>query len=259
MAGLIPSNLGHGLSLYGFGLTAATRLGHLHSGCDGNSLLFLYLYMEEISNHVVLGTADELVERVKRLSLVFHQRIFLAHGTQPYSSTKVAHLGKMLSPLIVDHGQHHSPLNGAQHFGSELLLSDVVERMGLFLGLLRNTLHCASRPDSVVGHRGWEQDCQLFTDLFGVPGDRRQAGVNRKLSGLSNGVVDPFSRKRAGVFASQDQLPPGIDNLALAVHNLVIFQNVLTDFEILLFHGILGSFDGFRNHLGLNRNIVGHS
>ena len=44
----------------------------------------------------------------------------------------------------------------------------------------------------------------------------------------------------------------GIDNGTLLVHDVVIFQQALTDTEVVFFHFLLCTFDGFGNHSVFN-------
>ena len=53
-------------------------------------------------------------------------------------------------------------------------------------------------------------------------------------------------------------MPLCIDHLTLAVEDLVILQNVLADLEVLRLHLTLRAGNRTGDHLGLNRNVVGH-
>ena len=50
---------------------------------------------------------------------------------------------------------------------------------------------------------------------------------------------------------------PGVDHLALLVHDLVVLEDVLADLGVAGLDGVLGPLDGLGHHLGLDRHVVG--
>ena len=60
------------------------------------------------------------------------------------------------------------------------------------------------------------------------------------------------------VLAVDDLLAPSVDDLALFVHHLVVLERVLADLGVLALDGVLGAFDGLGDHLGFDRQVVGH-
>ena len=50
-----------------------------------------------------------------------------------------------------------------------------------------------------------------------------------------------------------------IDNFTLLIHYVIIFKDMLTHIKVAAFHLFLGIFNGFGNHLMLNRVILPHA
>ncbi len=61
------------------------------------------------------------------------------------------------------------------------------------------------------------------------------------------------------VFSHQDPLPLGVDDLSLFVHDIVVFQDIFSDGEVLAFHPLLSIFNGAGQHAGLNGLIFSDS
>ena len=60
------------------------------------------------------------------------------------------------------------------------------------------------------------------------------------------------------VFPVEDLAALGIDQVALLVHDVVIFQHALTRLEVAALHGLLGLLDRTGEHLGVQRRILFH-
>ena len=61
-------------------------------------------------------------------------------------------------------------------------------------------------------------------------------------------LVDHLGDQVAAVDAVQNPLAVAIDALPLLVHHLVVFEQVLADFEVSLFDFLLGAFDAAGDH-----------
>ena len=59
------------------------------------------------------------------------------------------------------------------------------------------------------------------------------------------------------VFAVEDLLAAPVDHLALLVHHLVVLEDVLADLEVAVLDGALRALDRLRDHLRLERHVVG--
>ena len=58
------------------------------------------------------------------------------------------------------------------------------------------------------------------------------------------------------ILTFEDATALSVDDLTLLVHNLVILQNILTDFEVLAFHLSLDALNGVGDNLGVDRNVI---
>ena len=66
---------------------------------------------------------------------------------------------------------------------------------------------------------------------------------------ISDGVIEVFVGSRAQVGPLKNLIAPLVNDLALLVHHLVVFEDVLTNFGVFLLDGGLGTFNGLRHHL----------
>ena len=73
----------------------------------------------------------------------------------------------------------------------------------------------------------------------------------------SDRVLDRLERGVAQVLAVEDLLAALVDHLALLVHHLVVLEDVLADLEVAVLHGALRALDRLRDHLRLERHVVG--
>ena len=65
-------------------------------------------------------------------------------------------------------------------------------------------------------------------------------------------LVDHFQDQLPAIGAVEDILPVAVNPFALFVHHLVVFQQVLADVEVLLFHLLLRPFNPPRDHAAFN-------
>ena len=65
-----------------------------------------------------------------------------------------------------------------------------------------------------------------------------------------------FHNSRTQVFLVQHLAAFLVDDFTLLVHNIVVFQDHLTDIEVPFFHPLLGIFNGTGHHLVFNRFIL---
>src|SRR5260370_4722865 len=61
------------------------------------------------------------------------------------------------------------------------------------------------------------------------------------------------------IFSLQRGTPNAVNGLALLVHYVVVFEQVLAGIEVLGLDGFLGVFNTARNELGLNGHALGHT
>src|SRR5216683_2102177 len=118
-------------------------------------------------------------------------------------------------------------------------------------------------PRAGIGAGGFGVNAKLAVHLReklrGVP------LVGMLLAGAEG--VDEFARDVLGdaehvvalVFAFERGAPYGVNRLALLVHHVVVFKEVLAGVEVLGFHGFLRVFDAAGDELGLDGHPFGHA
>ena len=62
-------------------------------------------------------------------------------------------------------------------------------------------------------------------------------------------VIEVLISSRAKIGPLKNLIAPLVNDLALLVHHLVIFEDVLTDLGVFLLNGGLSTFNGLRHHL----------
>ena len=87
----------------------------------------------------------------------------------------------------------------------------------------------------------------------------REAWIQILLDGVFNGPLDAAKHLVSDAFVFDDRLPTLVKVVTLVVHDFVVFQNVLSNQEVAFFHLLLGTRDGSRQHLGLQRHAFLHA
>ena len=72
-------------------------------------------------------------------------------------------------------------------------------------------------------------------------------------------IVDHAHDGIAQGIGCQDLAALAVEDFTLLVHDIVIFQDVLTDFKVVAFDFLLGLFNGPGDHLGRNRFVFIHA
>ena len=96
--------------------TARRRVGHGHD-----------LEVRDVLDEVVLDQAHHRLEHVEALALPLGERVLLAHRAEVDALAEVVHLVEVLAPVLVDHREHHAPLDLAELVGADRLLLRLVE------------------------------------------------------------------------------------------------------------------------------------
>ena len=85
------------------------------------------LHVRHVLDEVVLDEAHHGLEHVEALTLPLGERVLLAHGAEVDALAQVVHLVEVLAPVLVDHRQHHAPLDLAEVLGADRLLLRLVQ------------------------------------------------------------------------------------------------------------------------------------
>ncbi|CFS03545.1 Uncharacterised protein [Mycobacterium tuberculosis] len=104
-------------------------------------------------------------------------------------------------------------------------------------------------PHRIEGFECRPQRVQI--PIFGI------AFAGRAVDVGGDDIADHVQRLVLEVFAFEDAPALGVDDLALLVHHLVVFEDVLADLKVLLLDLGLGALDGPGDHLGFDRHVVG--
>ena len=87
----------------------------------------------------------------------------------------------------------------------------------------------------------------------------REAWIQIFLDGVFNGSLDAAKHLVADAFVLDDRLSTLVEVVTLVVHDFVVLQDVLSNQEVAFFHFLLGTRDGSRQHLGLQRHAFLHA
>ena len=170
----------------------------------------------------------------------------------------------MVHPVFVHHAQHDHPLElthqgRAVGAGAEGLFARVIDGVrhllhprghGGGVRLLQILdLHIAAAQEQPL--KGFERFVELLL-VLGVAA--REAVGHRGAHELLQHAADLALQ----VLAVQHLPSLAVDDLALLVHDVVVFQDVLTGLEVAAFNGFLGLLDGAGEHLGVQRGVLIH-
>ena len=120
----------------------------------------------------------------------------------------------------------------------------------------------------VLGDLGWRAVLEVLrSDLDGRNEAREclEEGVDlflarvlREIGGdqLVDLPLDPFEQHLAQRVLTEHRPAVGVDHLALAVHHVVVFDDVLAEVEVVRLDLPLGRLDGFRHQPVLQRHVL---
>src|SRR5438477_4742577 len=218
-----------------------------------------HLHLEEPLDDNGLYALHHVLEEVEGFLLVLGQRVALAVPAQPDAFLEVVDRQQMILPLRVDDDEHLVALQRAHELLAQLALARRVPLLHRFLNQLGEPL---PRDDLVV-LRGGDLDVELpverLREAAEVPvlGMRALGGV--AVEGADHEVIDPFRDVVGLALAVQDLAAHAVDDLALLVHHVVVFEEMLADLEVVVLDALLGGGDGARHELVLDRLALLHA
>ncbi len=130
----------------------------------------------------------------------------------------------------------------------------------------------ASSASSRTSDRSWStciasSNCSRVSAVGNPARSPRSNSSRSQSSGYSPGqyvamsrstaLLDRLERLLPQILTVEDLLAAQVDDLALLVHHLVVLEHVLADLEVAIFDGALRALDGLRDHLRLERHVVG--
>ncbi len=225
-------------------------------------LLDLDLQVEQVADGLLLDAVLHGVEHVEALALVLDQRVLLGHRPQADALLQVVHLVQVLAPLAVEDRQDHAPLQLTHDLGAEGLLARLVLLVDVVLDGLRDELGGDARAVARGLFELLDGDLHRVELPEGVPQALQVPLLGEALDRLGRDVrVDRVVHHEADllleVLALQDAAALAVDDLTLAVEDLVVLQDVLARLEVLGLDLRLGRRDRARHHLVLDRHVVG--
>ena len=214
-----------------------------------------YLEPEEHLHRLLLNLGQHLLEQVIPLPLVLDQRADLGIGAQPNPFTQRLHGIQVVDPLPVDGLQEHQPFYLAELFYADLLLFAFVRSQRRGLQPLLDVLAAGILCDRDVGQRRnqprRELPQPLQIPLLG-PGIGGTVGIHQS----PQQPFDHVQHVLAYVVAEQGFAPLSVDDLALHVQDVIVFQHVLADVEVILLDFLLSVLDLPGHQPVLDRRVL---
>src|SRR6185437_4868695 len=256
----------------GAGRSAATGSQHLLLQTLGHALLFGLHRSDfllaanadagEHLHHFGLDPREHVGEQHERLALERLFRVLLGVTHQVDALAQVIHAGKMVLPGVVDHGQHHVFFQLTHGFGADLRLLDPEQRGHLlthvpedhlgvdFVLLFHPVPDVGRQPELARQLPVKSRQIPLFVDAFGGHVGPYH-GLHHVIANVGDGGRDLLAFKQFVALA--------IDHLALVVGDVVEFQQVFADVEVVLLDIALRLLDLPADHAILQRVVVLHA
>ena len=169
----------------------------------------------------------------------------MAISAQAHALTQHVHCIQMLHPVVVHYLQHNQIFQLAHQLGANGILARLVPVRSNLVQVLVQLLTAQGLQ------KVHSQEAARCIELFGILNQGLQIpilGINLGRCIHSHGAVHNllhhFLDIAAQILLTQNLLALRINNLALLVHNIVIFQNVLTNAKVACFNLLLRVFNG---------------
>ncbi len=225
-------------------------------------LLFLRDNADPVNqfSNIRLNRIDHFLKHIEAFDLILNQRIALPISAQIDTFPQHIHMIQMFHPLIIDHAQHDNLLQLAHNRLGIFLFPGGITFLGnlhqRFLKLVAahslqiflfqpafRCIDCLRILDQPVQRPFFR--IQFFTCIL----------VHFRRNNLMHHIHDIIPQ----MIAHEHLAALRINNLTLLIHNIVIFQHILTHIKIARFHFLLRMFNGPRNEFMLNRFILFHA
>ena len=224
--------------------------------------LDLHLKVEQVADGLLLDGLVHGLEQQEPLALVLDQRVALGHRAQADALLQVVHLVQVLAPLAVEHTEDDAPLELAHDVGAELGLAGLVAVLGVRAQLGEQHIGAQPLTTTGLGEHLFDGDpdrvqgLQRYPKLVQVPvlGEAVCGGAGDV---AGDHVVQEQAQLVVQVFALKHPSALTVDDLTLAVQDVIVLQHVLANLEVLPLDLALGRGDRARDQLGLDRDVVG--
>ena len=250
---LVGMRVGDIADLRGPRLDGFGRLGHL--------LLRLDAHRHQLARHLHLHHVKQLREQLEGLALVFLLRVLLRITAQMDALAQVIQRGKVLAPMAVHRLQQHHAHEGRELLGTHRLELAVEQCVGRGHHLV---------DDVVVndGLAGFHVGGQRQFDLPVLLQHLLQAGnvpllfkaLRRHMAAhhLGHRAAPQVCDLRVQRACFEDLVALLVDDLALVVADVVVFEQLLADVEVARLDLALRTFDAAADDAGLDGLTFGH-
>ncbi len=209
-------------------------------------------------DHIGLDPVHHRREHIEPLPLVLHQRVFLAVTAEADALLQVIHGQEVILPVRINHPEHDHLLELTHERLAEFLLLFLIGILYTGEDLFANGF--AAEVLKVNGAVKMERE--LTVDRIGQALEVPPLFIHLFLTVEVQNPVQPFlDHFKDGIgdnLTLQDPAPLLIDHGALFVHDIVIFQELLPDVEVVALNLLLGVFNGPRDHSVFDRNPLFH-
>src|SRR5436305_982371 len=234
----------------------------VRAAVDGEGFLGdrrLELGVEQRQDDLLPDRAAQLLEPHVPLVAVLDERVLLRHSPQVDALAQVVHRVEVLTPPLVDDLEDHEALELARQLGAEVFFLRGVGVARVVLELFdqhfaRDGVEILTElvdRDLRVVQRGHRLHVRLEVPLLGL------LLLGELVDRRDDRLVDPFTHLLGHVLALEHLTPLLVDHLALAVHDVVVLEDVLARDEVLLLDLLLRVLDLVREDLRLHRLVLG--
>ena len=218
------------------------------------------MHAQEPLGERVVDVRHQVDEHRVRLLLVFEQGVFLTPRPIVNRIAQLVEVVEMVLPLLIEHVEHHE---------RQQLIPILAERLELGLervvaGLAAGRFRVGHRRRASAGllerrHRDEVMHQQILAYEFHVPVHRALVVGERGLNAPRERLLNHLQRLAFQFLSAIEcERAQRIDDFALLVHHVVVFEQPLAALEILQFDPLLRLLDGtgdqgMRQHLPLLR------
>src|SRR5262245_14293385 len=221
----------------------------------------LQLHRHQRPGHLELHRLDQVAEQLEGLALVLLLGVLLRVAAQVYALAQVVERGEMLAPVVVERRQQHVAFDEVHAFGRVRFHLAAVRRVRLRGRALEQRLVVeAGIGGEPLGQR--QLDAQLRLDhllqpryvpllLDALLGDVRAEQVGDHALAQRLDLVRHVLRVEYGISELVDLAP-------LVVRDVVVFEQLLADVEVVRFDLALRALDRAGHEAVLDRLALGH-
>ena len=186
------------------------------------------------------------VETVTALIAVFLNRVVMTVCHKSDSFAHFIHCVDVFHPMFVNGFQEYNPFNLAHKVVSELVFAFFIDFVGFFFKafcnlFFRGVAELFGREAKVVVVG--KPTPELFTQAVKIPVIMHIGVAEIAVARFVNAIVNHIHNCRFNIFSVKNLVALFINKLALAVHNIVVFEHGFADFKVAAFNLALCAFN----------------